>query len=157
MPFLQDVEIIDLRRSGIPREEWEELAKTKNFAPYKAKLKFVPKDYKRNASIRPNWKFWWCRNIPKDIEDWLFKYNSVPLQVADGYMPTLARYEAGNFMFGDLVCMKISLEDWIAKRRVELEESQNSAEAELRQFDSIAKQSGAMLSEQEKADLGLVG
>ena len=156
MAFLQDTKTIDMRRSGIPKEEWQELAKTKDFAKYRAQLKFVPKDYKQDPTIRPKYKFWWNRNTPRDIEDWLFAWNSVPVTPEDGYIPTHAILTAENtFTLGDLIFMKISLNDWIDKQRIASEEAKTAAEANMREFDNLAKKHGADLSDNIKEDLGL--
>ena len=156
MAFLQDVKIIDMRRSGIPKEKWQELAKTKDFAQYKEKLKFVPKDYKQDPTIRPEWKFWWNRNTPRDIEDWLFAWNSVPVKPEDGYIPTHATLAADNtFTLGDLIFMKISLNDWIDKQKLASETAKTAAEANMREFENMADKYGAKLSDNVKEDLGL--
>lgn len=143
--FLSDVRIIDMRRTGIPKEQWKKLQNAKQLPENWHEIrKYVPYDYKIDASIRPDYKFTWNRNVERHIKAWQVKWNYSLVTVNDGYWPEGVRSNGeGHYEFGDLVLMKISLEDFIAKRKPEIEASNRQAAAELKRFEGERKKLGA--------------
>jgi len=155
MIFLPDIRIVDMRRSGVPPEEWKDLQSDRQLPEGWHEIrKYVPFDYKMDASIRPDYKFVWNRNEIKDIRDWQVKWRFSLVTVDDGYWPEGCVPNGENhYEHGDLILMKISISDFIEKRKVELKADLVQREGEARRFKSETKKLGAEVNDQILHDL----
>ena len=145
------VPIVDMQRSGIEKKDWKAIMSGNKFEDdYRKTRQYVPIDYAKNATIRPPWKFHWNRNTDKDISDWQYKYNYSLVTEADGYWPEgIPPNGSKVFVRGDLVLMKVPLEDWIERRKGELKRAGVGRKVLQEQFQNQCRHVGAQVSEEE--------
>jgi len=120
--YLSEIKFVDLKRS-----KWDK-QKSK---PKKGEYVFTEKRYVNDERDEgyPELLFRWNRNDPKDIADWTYKWKfslvhqNENLVWPEGLVPDAE----GHFVYGDCILMKIRTEDYIAKRKPEIERSEYAA------------------------------
>jgi len=119
MSSLIGVRVVDLNRTDIPKEKWDETVRAYYLEPeIEEKLEYVPDTYRGNAATRPPYKFGWAWNEPKGIKDWSNRYGYTFVTIEDGYWPRGSDIEidgSGHFVCGDVVFMKVTNERWLRR------------------------------------------
>ena len=147
--------IIDMSRSGIKKDEWKKVM-SGSVVPegWKKIRKVIPAKYSDAPNaIRPLWVFEWNNNTPEAISTWGLKFGHTLVTEADGYWPEgIPPNQSGNFIRGDLILMKVKLEDHLERRRDEIKRGRIGHQVKVQQFQNQLKQVGADVSEQEVTD-----
>ena len=136
MPYLHEIKFVDLKHS-----KWDKQKSN----PKKGKYVWIDKKYVSYADkgTHPGYLFRWNRNDPKDISDWEVKWRFSLVNVSEKlvYPEGGAQIDAeGHYTFGDCILMKITPEDYFAKRRPEIEQSERAASNLYKRFASQVKQ-----------------
>jgi len=136
MPYLSEIRFIDLKHS-----KWDKQKSN----PKKGKYVWIDKKHVSydDKGNHPGYLFRWNRNDPKDIADWEIKFRFSLVNVSEGlvYPEGGAQIDAeGHYVFGDCILMKITPEDYFAKRKPEIEESERAARTAFEGFRSRVKQ-----------------
>ncbi len=145
-------DIIDMNRTGIPKDKWEDIMNGKVIPKkWKTVRRYVPGDYRTaSKAVRPPFKFFWGLNTDRGIRDWQHQFGFTLVVEADGYWPeSIPPNQAKNFIRGDLILMKVTLEDWIARRKDELRRAGIGKKPNLERFYNELKQHGAYVDEEE--------
>jgi len=125
---------------------------------YKFKKKVYvkkPDDYLKAETMHPYF-FHWGRHTAdgREVQKWIIKWNYSFLTKEDEYWPEgVPRNEEGHYQWGDAVLMKISIQDFIAKRKKELKKANEAPTRRMRKFkDSLPKeaQDDKLLEDVEK-------
>lgn len=150
--------IVDMARSGIQKEDWKKVMKGAVVPPdWKKIRKVIPAVYSEAPSaIRPLWVFEWNNNTPEAISTWGLKFGHTLVTEKDGYWPEGIPPDAkGNFIRGDLILMKVRVEDHLERRRDEIKRGRIGHKVKTQQFQNQLKAVGADVSEEElEAALG---
>lgn len=145
--YLQEIKFIDLRTS-----KWDD----KKSNPSKGEYVFTDKKYityRGDRAEAPPFKFEWNRYNPKsnfrEIEDWKVKYKASFVTTEDPYWPEGIVPQNGIYITGDLVWMKIPIQEYAKKRKAEIEASESRPDAIKRAMNEDARQYGMQLSDAE--------
>ena len=141
--MLRDYKLVDLRRSKLK----------KGTDRKKGIYKFEP-----NGKVYVSWKdpatrppdyIKWNRNAPYDISRWEIKWGYSFVTIEDPYWPEgLKPNEEGNYVYQtDMVLVKCPLENYVNKRKKEIEKSEMASGAKRREFQELARKSGGALGE----------
>ena len=147
--------IVDMSRSGIKKEDWKKVMSGAVVPPdWKKTRKVIPTKYSDAPSaIRPLWVFEWNNNKPEAISTWGLQFGHTLVTEKDGYWPEGIPPDAkGNFVRGDLILMKVLVEDHLERRRDEIKRGRIGHTVKTQQFQNQLKQIGADVSEQEITD-----
>jgi hypothetical protein len=151
--FLQEINIVDLKNSKWDREKSD---------PTKGKYVFLPNkkryiDYRGDSGARPPFKFIWNRYNPysqppyKDIAEWQAKWKCELVKASDedywpeGVMPN----QDGAYTNGDVILMKMPLEEYLQKRKREIMMSEQAPKRIMAQFKSEARSVGLELKDED--------
>ena len=138
--LLKDIKLIDLKRSKIDK---------KNSDPDKGIYRFEPngKVYVswKDPATRPPHYVKWNRNDPRDIERWRSLWNYSEVTAKDPYWPEGIKVnEAGYYVYQtDMILMKCPLEDYVNKRKREIEKSELAVASKRREYEQLVRQKGS--------------
>ena len=156
--FLSEVKIIDLNRS-----KWDRKQSDPKRGEYRFEQKvYVQKqDYLYEATRHPH-VFKWCRYEPKDgfshMRTWNVKYQAEPVTPNDPYYPEGLKPNAeGQYVFGDVVLMKIPLEAHMARKKRDTEKANRAAKNRAKEFEDEAKKDGAEITDELREKLSKIG
>jgi len=147
--------IVDMARSGIPKEDWKKVMGGAVVPPdWKRIRKVIPVKYSEAPeAIRPLWVFEWNNNTAEAISTWGLKFGHTLVIPKDGYWPEgIPPDSKGNFIRGDLILMKVRVEDHLERRRDEIRRGSIGREVVTQQFQNELKHVGAEVSKQELED-----
>lgn len=148
--------IVDLKNSKWDKEKSN---------PEKGVYVFTDKKYVnyRNPKLRPEWAFTWCRYSPhnayRELSEWKYLYNAVPVTTADPYWPeTLVPDGEHKYVIGDLVFVKMPLIEELLRQEASRRaagitpkyKKGDAAKAKFEALEAQAEREGVMgLSEAE--------
>jgi len=144
--------IVDMSRSGIDKKEWKAIMSGSDLTKmdWKEQAKHIPTDYRINKAINPPYKFYWNRNDNAEISNWIHNYGYSLVTEIDGYWPEgIPPDSKGCFVRGDLILMKVPLEDWILRRKDELKRAGVGRKVNTQQHQNLCKHLGAEVDEDE--------
>ena len=144
--------IVDMKRSGIKKENWKEIMSGSTLPDdWKKTRKLIPSSYaKASNAIRPLWKFEWNINKTENINKWALNFGHTLVTVDDGYWPEGIPPDAkGNFIRGDLIFVKVKVEDFLERRKDEIRRGSIGKKVVTEQFQNQLKHTGAQVSEEE--------
>ena len=144
-------DIIDMKRSGIDKKDWKEVMSGTIPDGWKQTRKVVPASYaKASNAIRPLWKFEWNINKTEHINNWALKFGHTLVMVDDGYWPEgIPPDSKGNFIRGDLIFVKVTVEDFLERRKDEIKRGNIGRKIVTQQFQNTLKHTGAQVSDEE--------
>ena len=145
-------DIIDMRRSGIDKKDWAAVMSGKKVpTDWKRTKKVIPASYaKAPEAIRPLHKFEWNNNTPEAISNWSLRFGHTVVTSDDGYWPEGVPPDSkDNFIRGDLIFMKVSVEDFLARRRDEVTRANIGRKVMTEQYQNLCKHVGADVDEDE--------
>ena len=148
----REPDIVDMKRSGIKKENWKEVMSGAVVPEgWKKIRKCIPSSYATASSaIRPPWKFEWNNNTPEAISLWGLQFGHTLVTEKDGYWPEgIPPDSKGCFIRGDLILMKVKLEDHLERRRDEIRRGNIGRKVITEQFQRELKHVGAEVSEEE--------
>ena len=138
--------IVDLKRS-----EWDEKMSKPEMGEYyfTKKVFYKTKDFKEGY-IHP-FKIKWCKYSEQDyprpfatLHKWKLEFKAEKLTVGDDYWPDGHVPDAeGKYVTGDLVCVKIPIEDHIKTRKAAVELSERQSRSKKATFQGEMKADGA--------------
>ena len=146
--MLRDYKLVDLRRSKIDKKRSD---------PKKGIFKFEPngKVYVswRTEAFRPPHHVKWNRNEPYAISRWEIKWGYSNVTTEDPYWPEgLKPNEEGHDVYQtDMILVKCPLENYVEKRKKEIEKSERASSAKRRELQDLAAKSGGALGEKLEA------
>lgn len=146
--------IIDMNRTGIPKEKWNAIMAGIEIPKDWKKIKqYVPGDYRvASKAIRPPYKFFWAENTERGISEWSYKFGFTLVVEADGYWPeNIPPDSKRHFIRGANILMKVTNEDWVARRTDELRRAGVGKRPNLEQFQNETRAVGAYVDEEEIA------
>jgi hypothetical protein len=145
------IPIVDMKRSGIKKEEWKKYTSADITVESKKKHQYVPISYKDvSTDIRPPWKFKWNKNTEEAIRNDKANWEYTPVTVDDGYWPEGIPPDSKNcFTRGDLIFSKVPLEVWIEQELFNLKRAGVGRKVTFEQFQNQCRHVGAEVSEEE--------
>ena len=146
--------IIDMKRSGVKKEQYWKVTGGALPDKWKSMRKVIPSSYaKADKIIRPLWKFEWNINKEEDINKWALNFGHTLVTVDDGYWPEgIPPDSKGNFIRGDLIFVKVLVEDFLARRKDEVTGGNIGRKVLTEQFQNQLKHVGANVDEDELTD-----
>ena len=138
--------IVDLKRS-----EWDK-EKSK---PENGEYIFTKKIFYRNTDFQQGYihpfKIKWCKYSEQDyprpfatLHKWKISFKAEVLTIGDDYWPEGMTPDAeGKYVDGDLVCVKIPIEEHVKTRKEAVRRSDEYARNVRTQFDDEMKKEGA--------------
>jgi hypothetical protein len=134
---LQDLKFVDMIHS-----KWDKQKSN----PKKGQYVFTDKKYVEygDEGRRLDYFFRWNRNHPDDIANWKDRWNFSLVNASDKlvWVEGKAPDEEGHYVHGDVILMKIRIEDYIAKRKPEIERSEFARKRMFEGFNRDAQQAG---------------
>lgn len=112
---------------------------------------FTKKIYYKNKDFAVGYvhpyKLKWCKYEPsngyRDLRLWEIKYKATPLTVKDEYWPEGIPPDAeGKYVFGDVVAVKIPIEEHMLTRKAAVELADRKARSVNDQFEADAQKDG---------------
>ncbi|MGY5874066.1 MAG: hypothetical protein RTV72_17590 [Candidatus Thorarchaeota archaeon] len=143
--------IVDLKRS-----EWDrEKSKPENGEyVFTNKIYYKNKDF-REGHIHP-FKIKWCKYSEQDyprpfatLHKWKLQFKAEVLTLGDDYWPESFVPDAeGKYVEGDLICVKIPIEEHVKTRQEAVRRSEMQAMGVKKQFSDDRKREGADIPEE---------
>lgn len=141
--YVQDHPIIDLTQS-----DWDKTKSDRKAGRYVFKTRNVI-DYRGAKSARPPFEFSWVPLQPwtyppnRELERWRMSWGYTLVTVEDPYWPLGIIPDAeGKYVLGDCVLVKTTLENYLKKRKREIDESENSTKARQAAYEAEAASLG---------------
>ncbi len=149
--LLRDIKLVDLNRSKIDKRKSD---------PEKGIFVFEPngKVYVswRDPATRPQHYVKWNRNDPRDIAHWRVMWGYSEVTAKDPYWPEGEKpNEAGHYVYKtDMILMKCPLENYVEKRKKEIEKSELAVASKRREYEALVKQKGVQATDIEQRIFG---
>jgi hypothetical protein len=152
--YVQEHPIIDLSQS-----KWDKEKSDPRRGQYVFNnIKYI--DYRGTTAARPPYQFAWAPVTPytnppnREAERWKMLWGYTYVTVNDPYWPQSITPDAdGKYVLGDAVLMKTKLENYLKKRKREIDESERGPEMRKSAFLGEAKSFGMDIDESKLKDL----
>ena len=129
-----DVKFIDKQRSVIDKEHSDE---KRGFFKFKSKKYF---DKQGTEGRMPDFVLKWQENDPEEISKWEAQFGAECVTANDSVYPEPLRTNGeGHYQVGDVVLMKIPIDNWLAHRERAVTRSKRAVKSKLRDFQRRAK------------------
>ncbi len=130
----KDIRFIDLQRSVIDKENSDE---KRGFYRFKSKKYF---DKRGTEGRMPEFVLKWQVNEPEEISKWEAQFGAECVTAGDTVYPeTLRTNGEGHYQVGDVVLMKIPIDNWLNHQDRAQTRSKRAVKSALRKFKKQAK------------------